>query len=135
MGGRYIGIEMKVSLSVCMILCLTSIVHADQGKAVFFEPPYTPSACYGTQSYGNMVAGVSDTLWNNGRACGKSYRVKCIGGANEAPHPCKNGDTAVVKVVDYCKAGCQGIINLSKHAFSTIADPDAGIIQVEFNEV
>ncbi|MBA0553804.1 hypothetical protein Golob_012953 [Gossypium lobatum] len=117
-----------------MILCLTSIVHADQGKAVFFEPPYTPSACYGTQSYGNMVAGVSDALWNNGRACGKSYRVKCLGGANEAPHPCKNGNTAVVKVVDYCKAGCQGIINLSKHAFSTIADPDAGIIQVEFNE-
>ncbi|KAB2016542.1 hypothetical protein ES319_D08G103500v1 [Gossypium barbadense] len=127
MGGRYIGIEMKVSLTVCMILCLTSIVHADQGKAVFFEPPYT-------LDYGNMVAGVSDALWNNGRACGKSYRVKCLGGANEAPHPCKNGNTAVVKVVDYCKAGCQGIINLSKYAFSTIADPDAGIIQVEFNE-
>lgn len=81
-----------------------------------------------------MVAGVSNALWNNGKACGKRYRVKCIGGTNEAPHPCKNGKTVVVTVVDYCSAGCQGVINLSKDAFSTIADPDAGIIQVQFNQ-
>ncbi|KAK6235953.1 hypothetical protein SCA6_011290 [Theobroma cacao] len=127
------GIEMKVLVIVSMVLSLTSVVSAIQGKAVFYKPPYFPSAC-SNQDQGKMVAGVSDALWNNGGACGKSYRVKCIGGANLAPHPCKEGTSVVVKVVDYCKAGCQGIINLSQDAFSTIADTDAGIIKVEFNE-
>ncbi|KAE8711231.1 EG45-like domain containing protein 2 [Hibiscus syriacus] len=117
-----------------MVLCLSSIVHAIQGKAVFYGPPYLPSASYGNQKNGIMVAGVSDALWQRGRACGKRYRVKCIGGANQVLHPCKNGKTVVVKVVDYCKARCQGIINLSRDAFSTIADPNAGIVLVELNE-
>ncbi|XP_007013992.2 PREDICTED: EG45-like domain containing protein [Theobroma cacao] len=129
------GIEIRVFVVVSMVLCLTSVVRAIQGKAVFFAPPYVPSACFGNQNNGKMVAGVSDALWKNRGACGKRYRVKCVGGANEAPHPCKNGKSVVVKVVDYCKAGCQGIINLSQDAFSAIADPDAGIIQVEFHEV
>ncbi|XP_039066386.1 EG45-like domain containing protein [Hibiscus syriacus] len=133
MGEKY----MRAFLTaVAMILCLISAVQAIQGNAVFYgPPPYLPSACYGNQRNGIMVAGVSDALWQNGRACGKRYRVKCIGGANKAPHPCKNGRTVVVKVVDYCKAGCQGIINLSRDAFSTIADPDAGIVRVELNEI
>ncbi|GMI80225.1 plant natriuretic peptide A [Hibiscus trionum] len=130
---------MRVLMVICMILflcLLSSPVHAvQQGNAVFFDPPYGPSACYGNRNDGNMVAGVSDRLWNNGRACGRRYRVRCIRGANEAPHPCKNGKTVVVKVVDYCKSGCQGIINLSRDAFSTIADPDAGIVRVELDQV
>ncbi|XP_022729720.1 EG45-like domain containing protein [Durio zibethinus] len=127
-------IEMRVFLIVIMALSLTSVVHAIQGKAVFYLPPYFPSACY-NQDNGKMVAGVSDALWNNRGACGKKYSVRCIGGANKAPHPCKNGKSVVVKVVDYCKPGCQGIINLSQDAFATIADTNAGIVQVEFHEV
>ena len=94
----------------------------------------TASACYGNQDNGKMVAGVSDALWKNGRACGSRYRVPCIGGANKTPNPCKLGNTVVVKIVDYCKTGCQGIINLSRDAFSTIANTDAGIVEVEFFE-
>ncbi|GMI80223.1 plant natriuretic peptide A [Hibiscus trionum] len=121
---------MSVVLMICMILCLlSSPVHViQQGNAVFYDLHYVPSACYGIQDNGNMVAGVSGELWNNGGACGKSYKVECIGGANATLHPCKKGQTMVVKVVDYCKSGCHGIINLSRDAFSTIVDPDIGIV-------
>jgi expansin (peptidoglycan-binding protein) len=40
----------------------------------------------------------------------------------------------VVKIVDYCPPGCQGTIDLSKEAFSMIANPDAGKIKIEYNQ-
>ncbi|KAK8671245.1 hypothetical protein V6N13_037845 [Hibiscus sabdariffa] len=135
MSGRY---EMSVLLMICIVLfsCLpgSPVLAALQGNAVFFNPPYFPSACNGNKNDGIWVAGVSDRLWNNGRACGRRYKVRCIRGTNEAPHPCKNGKTVTVTVVDYCQSGCQGIINLSRDAFSAIADPDAGIIRVELDQ-
>lgn len=81
-----------------------------------------------------MVAGVSDALWNGGAACGRKYRVSCIRGANEAPKPCKQG-SVVVTVVDYCRRGCNGVINLSKDAFSRIADPNAGKVVIQYDQV
>lgn len=92
---------------------------------------FTASKCYGYQDNGWMVAGVSDALWNNGAACGRRYRVRCIGGANAAPHPCKAG-SVVVKVVDYCRSVCYGDINLSQYAFSQIADVNAGKVRIEY---
>ena len=80
-----------------------------------------------------MVAGVSDALWNGGKACGRKYRVSCVRGTNEAPKPCRQG-SVVVKVVDYCSRGCQGDINLSKDAFSRIADPNAGIVVIQYDQ-
>ncbi|XP_038697039.1 EG45-like domain containing protein [Tripterygium wilfordii] len=126
------GMQMQALLIVATVLCLTSIIHATPGIAVFYEPPYTPSKCYGNQDKGPWVAGVNDALWNNGAACGRRYRVRCTGGANLAPHPCKPGTSVVVTVVDYCKRPCNGIINLSKQAFSQIADTDAGKVKVEY---
>ncbi|KAF2310259.1 hypothetical protein GH714_007447 [Hevea brasiliensis] len=117
-----------------MVLCLVSIAHAAQGTAVWYKPPYTPSKCFGNQNNGAMVAGVSDKLWNNGAACGKMYRVRCIEGANLAPHPCKQGTSVVVKIVDYCQRGCTGDINLSRDAFAQIADVNAGIVKVQYDQ-
>ncbi|KDP45911.1 hypothetical protein JCGZ_15471 [Jatropha curcas] len=131
------SIAIRVAVMVGMVLCLASIANAAQGLAVWYSrkssPPYTPSKCYGNQDNGLMVAGVSDALWNNGAACGRRYRVSCIGGANKAPHPCKGG-SVVVKIVDYCSRGCQADINLSQDAFSQIADTDAGIVRVQYDQ-
>ncbi|XP_012075946.2 EG45-like domain containing protein [Jatropha curcas] len=124
----------RVAVMVGMVLCLASIANAAQGRAVWYKPPYTPSKCYGNQNNGLKVAGVSDALWNNGAACGRKYRVRCIGGANEAPHPCKGGSVDVT-IVDYCSRGCQGDINLSQYAFSQIADTDAGIVRVQYDQI
>lgn len=80
-----------------------------------------------------MVAGVSPTLWGNKAACGKTYKVTCIGSGNADPHPCIPGASVVVKVVDYCP-GCPGPINLSKDAFAVIANLAAGKIVVSYVE-
>jgi hypothetical protein len=114
---------------------ISDVVSDVQGRAVFYSRPYTPSKCYGYQNNGNLLAGVSDALWNNGRVCGKTYIVSCIGGINQAPHPCKNGKSVAVKVVDYCEAGCKGIINLSDDAFNVIADTNAGIVRVNIRSL
>ncbi|KAJ6994012.1 EG45-like domain containing protein [Populus alba] len=124
----------SVFIMVGIVSCLISVAHAAQGNAVFYEPPYTPSKCFGNRNDGVMVAGVSDTLWNGGKACGRKYRVSCIRGANQAPKPCKQG-SVVVTVVDYCSKGCNGVINLSKDAFSRIADPNAGKVVIQYDQV
>ncbi|KAG5243703.1 Expansin-related protein [Salix suchowensis] len=113
----------SVFLMVAIVSCLISVAHAAQGNAVYYDPPYTRSS-----------AGVSDALWNGGAACGRRYRVSCVRGANKAPKPCRQG-SVVVTVVDYCSRGCNGIINLSKDAFSRIADPNAGNVVIQYNQV
>ncbi|CAI0394103.1 unnamed protein product [Linum tenue] len=80
-----------------------------------------------------MIVGVSDKLWNNGRACGRRYRVRCVGPANLVRNACKTTTAAIiVTVVDYCKA-CTGDLNLSRGAFSRIANPDAGKVRVAYD--
>lgn len=92
------------------------------------------SACYGNEDEGVMIAAASDAIWDNGAACGRRYSVTCTGPTNQGvPQPCK-GTSVVVTVVDYCPAGCQGTIDLSQEAFSIIADPDAGKINIDFTQ-
>ncbi|KAJ6857288.1 hypothetical protein NC651_038862 [Populus alba x Populus x berolinensis] len=121
-------------IMVGIVSCLVSVADAAEGLAVFYKPPYTPSKCYENKNDGIMVAGVSDALWNGGAACGRKYRVSCVRGANQAPRPCRKG-SVVVTVVDFCRKGCNGVINLSLDAFSRIADPDAGKVVVRYDQL
>jgi expansin (peptidoglycan-binding protein) len=92
------------------------------------------SSCYGYQNKnGWMIAAASDAICGNRAACGTSYNVSCIGATNKGVPPCR-GTSVVVKIVDYCPAGCQGTINLSQEAFSAIANPNAGKIIIEYIE-
>lgn len=92
------------------------------------------SLCTATKCYGrskeqfppaNMFVAVSDGLWDNGAACGRKYRLKCLSGNNK---PCKD-QTIDVQVVDAClKNPCQSNLVLSKDAFAAISRiPDAKI--------
>ncbi|KAG6644203.1 hypothetical protein I3843_08G040400 [Carya illinoinensis] len=130
------GLGIRALIIVSMtIFTLTSVANAAVGTATFYTPPYVPSSCYGFQNNGVMIAAASDVIWGNRAACGRSYRVRCIGATNQGvPQPCK-GTSVVVKIVDYCPPGCQGTIDLSQEAFSAIANPAAGKIRIEYTQI
>uniref|UniRef100_A0A6N2MQS4 Expansin-like EG45 domain-containing protein n=1 Tax=Salix viminalis TaxID=40686 RepID=A0A6N2MQS4_SALVM len=87
----------SVFIMVGIVSCLISVAHAAQGNGVFYDPPYTPSKCFGNSNKGGLVAGVSDALWNGGAACGRRYRVSCVRGTNKAPKPCRQGSVVGLK--------------------------------------
>ncbi|KAJ8750737.1 hypothetical protein K2173_015918 [Erythroxylum novogranatense] len=118
-----------------VMISLVPMASAIAGTATFYTV-YVPSACYGFQDQGVMIAAASDALWNNGAACGKMYRVSCTGPTNQGvPRPCKGG-SVTVKIVDRCPSpGCQATLDLSQQAFSQIADTNAGKIQIDYNPI
>ncbi|CAO2841472.1 unnamed protein product [Amaranthus hypochondriacus] len=124
--------EIKTLIFLSFLLSFAAtLANADVGLAVY-HTHNTPSACFGNRDDGPYITGVSAALWNRRGACGRAYRVTCIGGANLAPHPCKQGTSVVVKVTDFC-ASCAGDLNLSQEAFNSIADLRAGKIRVRYD--
>ncbi|XP_019414513.1 PREDICTED: EG45-like domain containing protein [Lupinus angustifolius] len=117
------------------IISFISVTSAISGTATYYTV-YVPSACYGYEDQGTMIAAAGDTIWNNGGACGQMYTITCTGATNQGvPEPCKGG-SVTVKIVDRCPSpGCQGTIDLSQEAFSTIADINAGKIQIDYTQV
>ncbi|XP_059440102.1 EG45-like domain containing protein [Corylus avellana] len=125
----------KIHAFLCLGLVLTfiSVTSAISGTATFYTV-YVPSACYGYEDQGVMIAAVSDALWENGAACGRMYSVTCTGPTNQGvPQPCRG--TVTVKVVDRCPGCDANNIDLSQEAFSAIADPNAGKINIDYNQV
>ncbi|KAI8023127.1 EG45-like domain containing protein [Camellia lanceoleosa] len=122
-----------VMMMVGMVICLATVAHAAQGTATYYGPPYLPSACYGNQDKGVMIAAASDAI--GGKAtCGRNYKVTCTGPTNQGvPHPCI-GKSVVVTIVDYCPPGCRGTIDLSQDAFAIIADRNAGKVNIEYTQ-
>ncbi|OWM77275.1 hypothetical protein CDL15_Pgr028912 [Punica granatum] len=106
------------------------------GIATYYTPPYVPSACYGFDVQGTMIAAASEALWKNGAACGKKFQVTCLSGTNQGvPMPCRGSGTVTVTIVDRCPApGCRGTIDLSQEAFASIADPAAGGIHISYQQ-
>nr|XP_043629768.1 putative EG45-like domain containing protein 1 [Erigeron canadensis] len=121
---------MKTTFCIVFISCLVSMAFAAPGTATFYQQ-YTPSACYGNTPVGVMIVAASDPLWDNGAICGKIFTVRCTGPTNPFPHPCYDGKTVTVKIVDHCP-GCGGTLDLSKEAFETIANPVAGVIDIDY---
>ncbi|KAA0044495.1 EG45-like domain containing protein [Cucumis melo var. makuwa] len=126
---------MKVVVVVVSLALALSYAHAESGTATFYTPPYVPSACYGFEEQGTMIAAAGDGLYNNGEACGRMYTVTCTGRTNlGVEQPC-TGNSVTVKVVDRCPSpGCQATIDLSQEAFSIIANPDAGKVIIDFTQ-
>ncbi|XP_054788789.1 EG45-like domain containing protein 2 [Prosopis cineraria] len=113
-----------------------SLVVGDVGTANSYGPPYLPTACDGSKREqfppGNLFVAVSEGLWDNGAACGRRYRIRCVSGNNR---PCKS-DSVDVKVVDLCKKSpCPNTILLSKSAFATISRFHHADINIEYVEI
>ncbi|CAM8933595.1 unnamed protein product [Rhodiola kirilowii] len=124
----------QYSVALLLACSLVSLAAASEGTATFYTRPYVPSACYGFEDHGIMIAAASETFWDDGGACGDLYDVKCLGGTNEGvPDPCIGNDAIRVMIVDLCPPGsCHGTIDLSSQVFAAIADPDAGVIRVSY---
>ncbi|XVE63434.1 hypothetical protein DITRI_Ditri07aG0020300 [Diplodiscus trichospermus] len=124
--------EKTTLIFVGIVACsLVSIASSTPGIATFYTN-YVPSACFGNENKGNMIVAAGDALWNNGQVCGKKYTVKCTGSRNGVQHPC-TGKSVTVTMVDQCP-GCPSTIDLSREAFTVIADPVAGIINIDYVE-
>ncbi|KAJ0030859.1 hypothetical protein Pint_12593 [Pistacia integerrima] len=118
-------------LSSLLILSFYSTALAQtSGIATFYTPPYMPSACYGYEDQGVMIAAASDAFWNGGAACGQYYQVTCVSGTNAGvPFPCQGSQS----VVDHCPPGsCRGTIDLSQEAYASVADTASGAINVYY---
>ncbi|KAI6680165.1 hypothetical protein NL676_034046 [Syzygium grande] len=128
--------QIVMAIVVCMSLMSIDMglfVLGDVGTASSYDPPYTPTRCNGYRADqfppGNLFVAVSEGLWDNGAACGRRYRLRCLSGSNR---PCKDG-TVDVTVVDYCpKSPCPSTILLSKNAFSTISKSVSAKINAEY---
>ncbi|XP_024977606.1 EG45-like domain containing protein [Cynara cardunculus var. scolymus] len=107
------------------------------GIGTINAPPYVPSACYGYQDMGVMIAAASEALWDGGAVCGKYFEVTCTGGTNlGTPHPCSATPTVTVVITDFCPPpGCKGDLDLSHESFSAIADPAAGGIKISYQQL
>ncbi|XP_071731231.1 EG45-like domain containing protein [Rutidosis leptorrhynchoides] len=119
-----------------ILLSLGLEALSNNGIGTINDPPYTPSACYGFEDKGVMIAAANEDLWDGGAVCGKYFQVTCTGGTNlGTPHPCTHTPTVTVMITDFCPPpGCQGDLDLAHEAFSTIADPAAGGIKISFQE-
>ncbi|XP_071703610.1 EG45-like domain containing protein 2 isoform X2 [Rutidosis leptorrhynchoides] len=81
---------------------LYQVVRCEVGTASMYNPPYTPSACYGNDASqfpsSNLFAAAGEGIWDNGAACGRQYLVRCISAA--IPRTCISGQTVQVRIID-----------------------------------
>ncbi|CAI0415030.1 unnamed protein product [Linum tenue] len=128
------GIAMFLCLGCVAMSNLANLVAADFGTATSYNPPYLPTRCNGGRQdqfpAGNMFVAVGEGLWDNGAACGRRYRMRCLSGANR---PCKEGTMIDVKVVDYCRISpCPATFLLSNDAFNAISHHPNAKINIEY---
>ncbi|KAL5698048.1 hypothetical protein ACHQM5_029135 [Ranunculus cassubicifolius] len=126
--------ELSITAIVLGLFCIFATpILADIGTATSYGPPYTPTKCYGNSQDqfppGNMFVAVSEGLWDNGAACGRRYRLRCLSGSNK---PCKDG-TIDVGVIDVCSARpCPATVMMSKEAFAAVSLFPGGRINIEY---
>ncbi|XP_019258102.1 PREDICTED: EG45-like domain containing protein isoform X2 [Nicotiana attenuata] len=117
--------------------------QADLGTASQYSPPYTPSACFGSDSTqfpsSNFFAAAGEGIWDDGAACGRQYLISCI--SSILPRACKSGETIQIKIVDRAQTVAsnptrQGTtIVLSNAAFAAIADSNALSLNIDFQQI
>ncbi|RDI85909.1 hypothetical protein Vi05172_g4104 [Venturia inaequalis] len=73
---------MKVTTA---LIALSSFAHlglCEVGPVTSYKPPYLPTKCFGSDQTqfppGSLFAAAGPGLWNNGAACGRHYRLRCI---------------------------------------------------------
>nr|XP_010914875.1 EG45-like domain containing protein [Elaeis guineensis] len=116
-------------------LCFTR-VSADVGTATSYDPPYLPTKCSGynqDQMPGNgLFVAAGGGIWDNGAACGRKYRLRCLSGLRR---PCKGG-SIVVEVVDLCRnSPCPSTLVLSNKAFDAVSKIPNTKINVEYTQI
>ncbi|XP_042001052.1 EG45-like domain containing protein 2 [Salvia splendens] len=126
-------LKLAFAITILLTISFNQIVSGDIGTATSYNPPYTPTRCNGNRAdqfpSGNLFVQVSEGLWDNGAACGRRYRLRCLSGNNR---PCKGG-TVDVRVVDFCtRRPCPSTIVMSTDAFAAVSKSPDAKINIEF---
>ncbi|XP_071696220.1 EG45-like domain containing protein [Rutidosis leptorrhynchoides] len=118
------------------------VARCEVGTASMYNPPYTPSACYGNDASqfpsSNLFAAAGEGIWDNGAACGRQYLVRCISAAT--PQTCISGQTVQVRIIDRAQSSVSRptrpgtTMVLSDTAFGTIANQISSI-NIDFQQV
>ncbi|KAF7114739.1 hypothetical protein RHSIM_RhsimUnG0079400 [Rhododendron simsii] len=130
-----------LSLST-LLLQIFPLSHGDVGTAAQYGPPYTPTACYGSDPTqfpsSNLFAAAGDGIWDNGAACGRQYLVKCISATT--PYTCVPDQTIQIRIVDFAPTlasqpsfGGTTMV-LTETALAIIANSSAPSINIEFQQ-
>ncbi|KAF5749474.1 putative EG45-like domain containing protein 1 isoform X2 [Tripterygium wilfordii] len=122
--------EKIIVILVTIVATLITVASALPGTATMYTK-YVPSACFGTEPKGDLVARVNDALWQNYTNCDTMIKVTCTG--SKFGNPCTNQSVAV-KVVDHCVGPKCPTLVLSKQAFTQIANPAAPMIQIDYRQ-
>ncbi|KAK4388667.1 EG45-like domain containing protein 2 [Sesamum angolense] len=131
------SLRLVIAVLLLSISCKpVTLVLADIGTATSYDPPYAPTKCNGNRADqfppGNLFVQVSEVLWDNGAACGRRYRLRCLSGGNK---PCKGG-TVDVRVVDFCsRRPCPSTIVMSNDAFDAVSRYSDAKINIEFIQI
>ncbi|XP_006837814.3 EG45-like domain containing protein isoform X1 [Amborella trichopoda] len=123
-----------VSTVVGWLLLTADLAMGDVGTATSYNPPYVPTKCngYNTGQFppDNQFVAAGVEVWDNGAACGRKYRLRCLNGASR--RVCKDGNI-VVQVVDGCRGSpCPSTFQLSNDAFGAISHTPNAKINVEY---
>ncbi|CAI0376405.1 unnamed protein product [Linum tenue] len=78
---------------------------------------------------------VQARAFNNGAACGRQYKISCIGGTNDVKEPCIKGQWVNVTVANLCSGDSCDTFTLSTDAFDVIAKHDAGRVQITYKRI
>ncbi|BBN09729.1 expansin [Marchantia polymorpha subsp. ruderalis] len=88
--------------------------------------------------FGTMTAALSSPLFNEGLSCGSCYKVRCSGSSTGG---CIDNEI-MVTATNLCPHGSEGgwcdgkpHFDMSQPAFSQIAKPVAGVVEVEYTKV
>ncbi|CAN1825340.1 EG45-like domain containing protein [Linum perenne] len=105
---------------------------AENGTAGFFDSNPSSTACFGEKKQlGDLIGAADIRVFERKGACGRKFVVTCIGAADP-----KN-KSVVIKIVDTCepdaKNPCPTLL-LSRKAFSSIANPNAGRAAISFKQ-
>ncbi|CAI9094478.1 OLC1v1030225C1 [Oldenlandia corymbosa var. corymbosa] len=117
--------------------------EADIGTASKYNPPYSPTACFGGDRSqfpaSNLFAAAGEKVWDNGAACGRQYLLKCINSA--VAGACVQGQQIQVIVVDRALTSvskpsrADTNLVLSNTAYAAVANPSASFINIDFIQV
>ncbi|CAN6456126.1 unnamed protein product [Victoria cruziana] len=135
------GQQLQVSwrnmmMTVLCLQILVTAVMADIGTTASYTAPYIPTQCWGYDQSrfpaNNMFVSAGEMLWDNGAACGRRYKVRCIGGRDR---PCVGGFVDVT-VVDACGTfPCPSTFLFSTDAFQQISRNPDTTVSVEFWQI
>ncbi|KAF8009325.1 hypothetical protein BT93_J0350 [Corymbia citriodora subsp. variegata] len=132
-----------ISSILVLVVLLLQQSNADVGTAGHYNPPYTPTACFGYDPLqfpsSFLFAAAGEGIWDNGAACGRQYWVRCI--SADRPKTCNPAQLVQVRIVDRALSAVsrsssdRATIVLSKTAFEAIAKPSASSVNIEFVQV